>query len=266
MQPHVKNNQITDGVIWKQLLIFFFPILMGSFFQQMYNTVDTIIVGRAIGTQALAAVGSSSSLIMLVNGFFIGLSSGATVILSQHYGADDANGIQASLHTGFLLSAFLGILTTIIGICMGPAILRLIRTPENCLADATIYVQFYFCGAIASMIYNMGSGMLRAMGDSRRPMVFLIFACFLNILLDVFFVIILDMGVVGAAIATVLSQGISAVLVTITLCRMDNGLHWKQLHLTLSFPISSPSPASILLAISPLPPGPPMQKRMPLSG
>jgi len=234
MQQNWKAVQITEGVIWKQLLLFFFPILMGSFFQQMYNTVDTIIVGRAIGTQALAAVGSSASLINLINGFFIGLSSGATVILSQYYGAAHREGILTTLHTGFLLSVILGAVTMVIGIVLGPGILRLIQTPDNCLDQAGIYVQIYFSGAVFSMIYNMGTGVLRAMGDSRRPMIFLMIACFLNILLDILCVVMLKLGVAGAAIATVLSQCISAILVTMTLCRLERGiaLRWKSLRLS----------------------------------
>jgi len=226
-------SQITEGVIWKQLLLFFFPILMGSFFQQMYNTVDTIIVGRAIGTQALAAVGSSASLINLLNGFFIGLSSGATVVLSQYYGASDHVGVSESLHTGILLSLILGTSALAIGVLLGPAIIRLIKTPENCLADAVIYTRIYFCGAVASMAYNMGTGILRAMGDSRRPMIFLIIACFVNILMDVVCVVVLKLGVAGAALATVISQCLSAVLVIITLYRLPEGnrLNLKQLHL-----------------------------------
>lgn len=225
--------QITEGVIWKQLLLFFFPILMGSFFQQMYNTVDTIIVGRAVGTQALAAVGSSGSLINLVGGFFIGLSSGATVILSQHYGAQDRDGAEKALHTGITLSVVLGLITAVIGITLGPAILRLIRTPENCLADAVVYVQIYFSGSVAMLVYNMGTGILRAMGDSRRPTIFLIVACFANIVLDILFVVVWKLGVAGAAIATVLSQCFSAVLVITALCRLPEGirLRWKRLKL-----------------------------------
>jgi len=229
--------QITEGIIWKQLLSFFFPILMGSFFQQMYNTVDTIIVGRALGTQALAAVGSSSSLINLINGFFIGLSSGATVILSQFFGAANREGVEKALHTGFFLSLLLGLMTMVLGVSTGPRILELIQTPETCIADAVRYVQIYFTGAVASMVYNMGTGMLRAMGDSTRPTLFLIFSCFINILMDILFVIIGKMGVAGAALATVISQTVSAVLVTAALCRLpqENRLHWKKLHLNLRY-------------------------------
>ena len=228
-----QSNSITEGVIWKQLLLFFFPILMGSFFQQMYNTVDTIIVGRFIGTQALAAVGSSASLITLVNGFFIGLSSGATVILSQHYGAGNSQGTSAALHTGLLLSVILGVLTMSIGLALGPDILVWIRTPENCMAQARTYLTVYFTGAVASMIYNMGTGILRAMGDSRRPMHYLMVCCCLNILLDILLVAIWDMGVAGAAMATVLSQTISAVRVVAALMRLpgEHRLQWQKLRL-----------------------------------
>ena len=233
MIQRTQARNITEGVIWKQLLIFFFPILMGSFFQQMYNTVDTIIVGRAVGTQALAAVGSTSSLINLINGFFIGLSTGATVILSQYFGANDQQGVQRALHTGVGLAIVLGVLASALGVLAGPTVLKMIRTPESCLQDASVYVRIYFLGAIASMIYNMGSGILRAMGDSRRPMVFLIISCFVNILLDILCVIVLRLGIAGAAIATVLSQVISAFLVILTLIRMPEGctLHLSQVRI-----------------------------------
>ena len=233
MMQRTQAQNITEGVIWKQLLIFFFPILMGSFFQQMYNTVDTIIVGRAVGTQALAAVGSTSSLINLINGFFIGLSTGATVILSQYFGANDQQGVQRALHTGVGLAIVLGVLASALGVLAGPTVLKMIRTPESCLQDASVYVRIYFLGAIASMIYNMGSGILRAMGDSRRPMVFLIISCFVNILLDILCVIVLRLGIAGAAIATVLSQVISAFLVILTLIRMPEGctLHLSQVRI-----------------------------------
>lgn len=213
------NRQITEGVIWQQLLIFFFPILMGSFFQQMYNTVDTIIVGRFVGTGALASVGASSPIISLINGFFIGMSSGATVILSQFYGANDKEGISKAVHTGTALALTLGVIVTCIGVGLAPQILRLIGTPESCLSDAVLYCRIYFSGAVASMVYNMGAGILRAMGDSKRPMIFLIVCCVVNIVGDLLFVWVLKLGVAGAGIATVLSQAISAVLVLFVLMR-----------------------------------------------
>lgn len=208
-----QNRRITEGVIWKQLLTFFFPILLGSFFQQMYNTVDTIIVGRFVGTTALAAVGASGPILSLINGFFIGVSSGATVILSQFYGANDREGVTQSLHTGIALALTLGVLISLLGVVFAPQILRLIGTPETCFADAVRYCRIYFSGAVASMLYNMGAGILRAMGDSRRPMVFLIICCVVNIVTDLIFVCLLRLGVAGAGIATILSQIISAVLV-----------------------------------------------------
>lgn len=173
MEGELPSQRITEGVIWKKLLFFFFPILLGSFFQQMYNTVDTIIVGRFVGTRALAAVGATSALLNLMNGFFIGLSTGATVLLSQFYGAKSKQGVQDALHTGVALSLLLGAVVMLLGYCFGPRLLGLMNTPESCLDDAVLYIKIYFGGAIASMLYNMGAGILRAMGDSRRPTVFL---------------------------------------------------------------------------------------------
>lgn len=234
MQRRFEAQQITEGVIWKQLLLFFFPILLGTFFQQMYNTVDTIIVGRYVGTYALAAVGASSSLLSLINNFFIGLSTGATVILSQFYGAHDRKGVSEALHTGIVLSLLLGLVITSLGLAIGPQILRLTKTPESCMADAVLYTRIYFSGAIASMVYNIGAGILRAMGDSKRPMFFLIVTCIANIVMDLLCVVVLKLGVAGAAIATVISQIISAALVIVVLCRLpeDCRLTFRKLRLT----------------------------------
>ena len=227
MQKNSISPQITEGVIWKQLLAFFFPILLGTFFQQMYNTVDTIIVGRFVGTRALAAVGSTAALISLINGFFVGLSTGATVLLSQYFGANDRTGVSKALHTGMCLSVALGVLTLLLGLLAGPWVLGVMKTPKNCLPQAVEYVRIYFLGAIASMVYNMGSGILRAMGDSRRPTIYLIITCIVNILADLLFVVVLKLGVSGAAIATVLSQLVSAVLVVVTLMRLPEDIAMK---------------------------------------
>lgn len=229
----MKNQarQITEGVIWKQLLLFFFPILMGSFFQQMYNTVDTIIVGRFVGTEALASVGAAGPIISLINGFFLGVSSGATVILAQFYGAGDHQGISDAVHTGMALAIAIGLCVMGIGMGAAPWILELIGTPASCMEGAMTYSRIYFSGAVASMIYNMGSGLLRAMGDSKRPMVFLIWACVVNIVLDLVFVVGLGLGVAGVGIATVLSQVVSAVLVLGSLMRLpgDERLEGRKL-------------------------------------
>ena len=227
MRQKPAARTITEGVIWKQLLSFFFPILLGTFFQQMYNTADTIIVGRFVGTQALAAVGSTAALISLINGFFIGLSSGATVLLSQFYGANDRKGVSSALHTGIGLSLILGVLITALGLTLGQQILRLSNVPVNCFEDAVLYTKIYFSGAVASMVYNMGASILRAMGDSKRPTIFLIITCFLNIAADLLFVVVLKLGVAGAALATVCSQIISAVLVVAVLYRLPEDMAFR---------------------------------------
>ena len=217
MPSVASNRRITEGVIWKQILLFFFPILLGSFFQQLYNTVDAIIVGRALGTEALASVGASSPIINLVYGFFLGIASGATVILSQAYGAGDREGVNKTLHTAMALALTLGVVIAAAGVLLAPQVLTLIGTPKNCMKDAVIYCRIYFSGAVASMVYNMGAGILRAMGDSRRPMIFLMVCCFINIGADLLFVCVLPLGVAGAALATILSQIISALLVLFVL-------------------------------------------------
>lgn len=221
------TQQITEGVIWKQLLFFFFPILLGTFFQQMYNTVDTIIVGRFVGTQALAAVGSTSALISLITGFFVGLSTGATVLLSQFFGANDRAGVSAALHTGVALAVILGAVITVLGIVFGPWLLVLMKTPENCLEDSIRYLRIYLSGAVFSMLYNMGAGILRAMGDSKRPTIFLMVTCFVNIAADLLFVVVLKWGVAGAAAATVFSQAVSSVLVMATLCNLPEDIRFR---------------------------------------
>ena len=216
------NRQIIHGVIWKQILLFFFPILLGSFFQQLYNTVDAIIVGRALGTEALASVGASSPILNLVYGFFIGISSGATVILSQAYGAGDWERAKKSLHTAMALALTLGAFIALAGVLLAPRVLALIGTPETCMEDAILYCRVYFGGACASMVYNMGAGLLRAMGDSRRPMIFLIVCCFVNIAADLLFIYVFQMGVAGAALATILSQLISALLILSVLMKQTD--------------------------------------------
>ena len=232
MEMQSNQRQITQGPIWKQLLIFFFPILLGTFFQQMYNTVDTIIVGRVVGTTALAAVGATGPLVNMVNGFFIGISSGATVILSQNYGAGNRQGVQDALHTGVTLSLGLGAIITVLGVGLGPWVMSLMNMPKNCMGDASVYLRIYFAGAIGSMVYNMGAGILRAMGDSRRPMLFLMATCVLNVVLDVLFVAVLKMGVAGAALATTISQFISAVLPIRVLLRLpEDALDLRKLRI-----------------------------------
>ncbi len=212
------SNGITDGVLWKQILLFFFPILLGTFFQQLYNTADAIIVGKFCGKEALAAVGGATgALVNLLVGFFVGLSSGASVIISQFYGARKGEDVSRAVHTTIALAVSSGALLTVVGLLFSEKILILMGTPKDVLVHAVAYLSIYFLGMIPQLLYNIGSGVLRAMGDSRRPMAFLICAAMTNIVLDVIFVLGFDMGVAGAGLATVLSQVLSAVLVVLTL-------------------------------------------------
>ncbi|MBR3905219.1 MAG: MATE family efflux transporter [Clostridia bacterium] len=224
MAKRVKAEvDITEGVIWKQLLTFFFPILLGTFFQQLYNTADAIIVGKFVSTEALAAVGGATgTLINLIVGFFVGLSSGATVILAQHYGARRNEEVSKTVHTGMALAVSGGFAIMVLGIVLTPFMLKLLNTPDDVMTYAQTYMRIYFAGMIPNLIYNIGSGILRAVGDSRRPLYFLIASCMVNIVLDVLFVLGFEMGVAGAALATILSQTVSAVLVIVVLTRSSN--------------------------------------------
>ena len=215
-----KENQIIHGVIWKQLLLFFFPIVLGTFFQQIYNTADAIVVGRFVGTEALAAVGGSTSqIINLIVGFFVGLSSGATVVISQYYGAHDRENLSKALHTAFAFSLVGSVVITAVGLICSPILLRVMNTTEEVIGPSATYLRIYFGGILFVFIYNIGSSILRAVGDSRRPLYYLIVCCIINIVLDIVLVVGLGMGVAGAAIATVFAQGVSAVLVVMALCR-----------------------------------------------
>nr|WP_300849721.1 MATE family efflux transporter [uncultured Schaedlerella sp.] len=207
-------NQITEGIIWKQLLIFFFPIVFGTFFQQLYNTIDTVIVGHFIGKGALASVGGSTQIVNLVVGFFTGLSSGASVIIAQFYGAKDERSVQESLHTAYAFSILGSIVISIPGVLLAPQMLRWMNTPSELIQDSTLYLRIYFAGILFVFIFNVGSSILRAIGDSKHPLYYLVICCLLNIILDILCVVWLDMGVAGAAAATFFSQAVSAALVT----------------------------------------------------
>ncbi len=230
----VKGNRITGGSIFGQLLLFFFPILFGTFFQQLYNTADAMVVGRFVGKQALAAVGgSTSTLINLLVGFFVGLSSGATVVISQFYGARKADKVHWAVHTSIAFSVIGGIIFMIVGLVGSPWALEAMKTPEDVMGHAVVYIRIYFLGIIVNLVYNMGAGILRAVGDSRRPLYFLIASCFTNIILDVLLVAVLGMGVAGAALATITSQLLSAVLVVLALMKTDDmyKLEWKKVRI-----------------------------------
>lgn len=215
-----KTNQITEGVIWKQLLLFFFPIVIGTLFQQLYNTVDAVIVGRFVGKQALASVGGSAAVLSnLIIGCFTGLTSGASVIVSQFYGAKDERNLHKSLHTAYAFSIILSLAVSVLGWLLTPYLLKITNTPADTLADSILYLRIYFLGIIGTLIFNMGSAIMRAIGDSRRPLYYLIVCCFLNIILDLVLVLLFHLGIAGAAIATIISQAVSAVLVTCALMK-----------------------------------------------
>ena len=233
---------IVEGVIWQQLLIFFFPILLGTFFQQLYNTADAVIVGKYVGKEALAAVGGSTgNLINLIVGFFVGLASGATVIISQFFGARKEAEVSRTVHTALAMALFIGAGLTAVGYGLSPVFLRWMNTPEDVMEPAVVYIRIYFLGMVPSLIYNIGSGILRAVGDSRRPLYFLVAACMTNIVLDLLLVMGAGMGVAGAAWATILSQGVSAALVLAVLLRSRQAygvdLHKIRFHRDLLGPI-----------------------------
>lgn len=220
------SDRITEGIIWKQLLIFFFPIVLGTFFQQLYNTVDTIIVGRFVGKEALASVGGSAGqLSNLVIGFFTGLSSGAAVVLSQFWGAKNEKSVKESVHTAYAFSIAASLVITLSGIISAPALLRWMNTPEELMTGSLIYLRIYYGGILFSFIFNTGSSILRASGDSRRPLYYLAVCCLINIVLDVVLVLAFDLGIAGVSIATVAAQAVSAGLVTRTLMKEKGGLH-----------------------------------------
>ena len=184
------GNGITEGVIWKQLLIFFFPILLGTFFQQLYNTVDAVIVGNFVGKEALAAVGGSTgTLINLLIGFFTGLASGGSVIVSQFYGADKKDDTSRAVHTLIMLGLIASALFMVIGLLFSRQALMLIAVPEDIFDHALIYMQIYFGGVAFPILYNIGSAIMRAVGDSKRPLYYLIVCCLLNVVLDLVFVV-----------------------------------------------------------------------------
>jgi len=216
----MKVNSITEGVIWKGLLAFFFPVMIGSVLQQVYNMADAAIVGRFVDEKALAAVGgSSASIISMIINFFIGLTSGSTVIVSQYFGAKDNERVSKAVHTGIWLSLMASLVVMAFGLPLTEWMLEMLDTPKDIMDDSALYLRIIFIGIIPSMMYNVGSSILRAVGDSRRPLYFLFVCCVLNILLDLLFVVVFHMGVAGVAIATILAQAVSSVLVVASLMR-----------------------------------------------
>lgn len=224
--PGSRRTAITEGVIWKQLLIFTIPILLSSFLQQFYNMVDVIIVGRLVNSQAMGAVTATGSITGLLIGLFFGLSAGASVIVSQYYGADDTKGVSDSVHSAMAIAVIMGAFLTAFGYILTPIVLRLMDTPADIIDQSIAYMRIVFLGMWANTIYNMGAGILRAVGDSRRPLIFLLIASLTNIGLDLLFIGSFQMGVAGAAWATIISQFISGLLVVITLMRSEESFRF----------------------------------------
>ncbi len=214
-----QKNVLTEGTIWKKILFFALPIFLGQVFQQLYNTIDSLIVGRYLGDQALAAVSSSGSLIFMMVGFFNGVAMGAGVVIAKEYGAKNYESMRRAIHTDVAFGLAAGIALTVLGVCFTPTILRWMDTPADVLPQSVEYFRFYFFGAVFSVMYNIFVGILQAVGDSRHPLYYLIFSSLVNVALDLILVGGLRLGVGAAALATTVSQGISALLCFIQLLR-----------------------------------------------
>ncbi|MEG0077218.1 MATE family efflux transporter [Anaerorhabdus sp.] len=209
--------KMTTGSIWKRILFFAIPLLLGNLFQLLYNTVDSVVVGQYVGKTALAAVGASNPLINLIIGFFMGVAVGAGVIVGRHFGANRKEELGVTVHTFVTFSLIFGVVLMIIGYFMSPIFLEWMKTPADVLPQAVEYLQIYFLGVIFVTIYNAGTGILQAIGDSKRPLYFLGVASIINIILDLLFVRSFNMGVAGVAWATLIAQAISAILVLVVL-------------------------------------------------
>ena len=214
-----QRGLMTSGVIWKELLLFSIPLLLGNLFQLLYNTVDSIVVGNFVGHQALAAVGASTPLINMLIGFFMGVAAGAGVLVSRFFGARKLEELHIAVHTFVAFTFLFGVLMMVAGITLTPLFLQWMGTPADIMDMAVLYLRIYFLGIIPTMLYNSGAGILQAVGDSRRPLCFLTIASVLNIILDLVFVIQLNMGVAGVAWATLIAQTVSCILVAVTLLR-----------------------------------------------
>ena len=215
---------MTQGSITKHLINFSLPLLLGNLFQQLYNMVDTWVVGNYVSNEAFSAVGTVGPVINTLIGFFLGLSSGAGVVISQYYGAGREEKVRQAVHTALMLTLVLGVVFTAAGIAMTPLMLQLMKTPAEVAPEQAAYLRIYFAGVMGLLLYNMGSGILRAVGDSRRPFYFLVVSAVLNTVLDLLFVIKFHMGVEGVAYATIIAQAVSALLTLWVLMRAEGGI------------------------------------------
>ena len=250
-----KDVDMTSGNIVRHIFSFALPLLVGNIFQQLYNTVDTWVVGNFVSNEAFSAVGTVGPIINMLIGFFMGLSAGAGVVISQYYGAKREEDVSRAVHTSVVMTLIIGAVFTFIGIGMTPFMLRLMKTPPEVLPESSAYLTIYFSGLMGLMLYNIGSGILRAVGDSQRPFYFLVVCAILNTVLDLLFVLVFHMGVEGVALATILSQGVSAILVMITLLRTGGCIRLSVRKLRLHFDMLSKIvrvgiPAALQMAVT----------------
>ncbi len=214
------RRDLTEGVIWRQLLVFFIPTALGGIFQQFYHVIDAVIVGKFLGTGALAAVGgSATNCWFLILGFFMALTGGSAIVISQYFGEKNEENASKASHTAITMCIIPGAITTVIGVIGAPTFMVWMKTPADIMVDTTAYLRIIFTGSLPVLVYNMGNATLRAVGDSRRPFIYLIIGAAINIVLDLLFVAVLGFGVPGAAWATVISQVIPTILVLIQLCK-----------------------------------------------
>ena len=236
--PKAKRDvDMTQGSIPRHILAFAFPLLLGNLFQQLYNTVDTWVVGNFVSNEAFSAVGTVGPIINMLIGFFLGLSSGAGVVISQYYGAQKHEDVSRAVHTALVMTLVLAVVFTGLGLAMIPYMLSLMNTPASVIPESTAYLRIYFSGVLGLMVYNIGAGILRAVGDSQRPFYFLVVCAVMNTVLDLLFVLGFGMGVEGVALATILSQGVSAVLVMITLMKSDSCIRVVPSQLRIHWPL-----------------------------
>ncbi len=230
----LKEINMTDGPLLSKIWVFTLPIIAAGILQLLYNAADMVVVGNAVGEVALAAVGSTSSMIALLVNFFMGLSIGSNVLVSRLFGAGDKEGIHSAVHTAMLLSVISGLIVGIAGFLFCKPLLVIMGTPKNVLPEAVLYARIYFCGVPAMSIYNFGAAILRSIGDSKRPMIFLALSGLVNVVLNLVFVLIFGMGADGVALATSISQFISAYLVVNSLMKEENELKLNLKDLTLN--------------------------------
>ncbi len=224
---------LTQGPIAKGLIAFAFPIFLSNLFQQLYNSIDAAVVGTYAGDAALAAVGSTGSLINLLIGLFLGLATGAGILYAMHYGAGDWQGLKKLIDGAMFLAVATGFVISVLGVIFSRRMLVWVSTPDDVIDLSTTYLRIYLAGTIITMVYNVGAGLLRAEGDSKRPLLYLVAGGLTNLVLDLLFVAVFDMGVAGAAIATVVAQLVSAVLVVWRLMRLDERYRFRPFHMTL---------------------------------